>query len=181
MALRDSTASALPRVSNATRLVPVSTTMIAAFVTILPLRVPGYAALSPALALMATYHWTIYRPDLLPSVALFAVGLLEDLLAGAPMGMGALTLLIARAAVLPYRHHFVGRTFPFVWAGFTLVVGGAMTGLWALHCLIELRLLDPRNTIFRMVLTIAVFPVASFLLGRIQRALIEAPRLLRNR
>ncbi|TMJ58928.1 MAG: hypothetical protein E6G81_10115 [Alphaproteobacteria bacterium] len=75
----------------------------------------------------------------------------------------------------------MGRSFPFVWAGFTLVAGGAMIGLWALHCLLELSFINPRNTVFRMVLTIAVFPAASFLLGRIQRALIDGPRLVRNR
>ncbi len=70
---------------------------------------------------MAVYHWTIYRPDLLPPIGLFAVGLAQDLLAGAPVGVGALVLLLARAAVLRYRRYFINRTFPFVWTGFTLL------------------------------------------------------------
>jgi len=32
-----------------------------------------------------------------------------------------------------------------------------------------------------MVLTIAVFPAGSFMLGRTQRALIDGPRLMRRR
>lgn len=182
MAFRDFTAPALPRVnSSAARLVPILTTIVAAVLAILPLRIPGYAALTPALALMAVFHWTVYRPDLLPSLALFAIGIAEDLLSGGLVGIGALTLLITRAVVLQTRRHFVGRSFPFVWAGFTLIAGGALLGLWALHCLLESRLLDPRITVFRMVLTIAVFPAASFLLGRVQRALIDGPRLMRGR
>ena len=98
---------------------------------------------------MAVYHWTIYRPDLLPALVLFAVGLTEDLLTGAPVGVGALMLLIARAAVLQYRRYFVNRAFPFVWSGFTLLTGVAMLGLWALHCAIGLTLLDLRNTQLR--------------------------------
>jgi len=177
MALGDLTAPTLPRVnSGAARLVPILTTIIAAILAILPLRIPGYAALTPALALMAVYHWTIYRPDLLPAFALFAIGIGEDLLAGSLVGIGALTLLVTRAAVLQSRRLFVGRTFPFVWAGFTLVAGGALLGLWALHCLLEFSFINPRNTVFRMVLTIAAFPAASFLLGRTQRALIDGPR-----
>jgi rod shape-determining protein MreD len=43
-------------------------------VSVLPVKIPGYAALTPAITLMAAYHWTIYRPDLLPRIALFAVG-----------------------------------------------------------------------------------------------------------
>jgi hypothetical protein len=49
-----------------------------------------------------------------------------------------------------------------------------MFGLWALHCLLQLSLFDPHATIFRTVLTIAMFPVASFALGRTQRALMGA-------
>lgn len=164
---------ALPRVnSGAARLLPVATTILAALVSILPLRIPGYAALTPAFTLMAAYHWTIYRPDLLPPLALFAIGLIEDLLVGGPVGVTALLLLLTYVAVLSYRRYFVDRTFPFVWTGFTLLAIVAMLGLWALHCLLEGVLLDLRTTLFRAVLTIAIFPLASFLLGRAQRALI---------
>ncbi len=166
---------ALPRVNSvAARALPIVSTIIAAIVSILPLRIPGYAALTPAFTLMAAYHWTIYRPDLLPPLALFTVGLTEDLLVGAPTGVSALLLLLVYTVVLSYRRYFVNRTFPFVWSGFTILAVGAMLGLWALHCVLDATLLDFRVTIFRTVLTIAIFPVASFLLGRAQRALIGA-------
>jgi rod shape-determining protein MreD len=178
MALRVYGLAALPRVnSGAARLVPVVTMVVAAVATVLPVRVPGYAALTPACTLMAVYHWTIYRPDLLPTAALFAVGLAEDLLTGGPVGVGALVLLIARGAVLQYRRYFVNRAFPFVWSGFTLLAGVTMLGLWALHCVLDLSVLDLRNTVFRTVVTIAIFPLASFLLGRAQRKLMGAARL----
>jgi len=173
MSFRDFTEPTLPRVnSGAARLLPLLTTILAALVTILPLRAPGYAALTPAFTLMAVYHWTIYRPDLLPSVALFAIGLAEDLLTGAPIGFAPLAFLLTRAVVLRCRRYFVNQAFPFVWAGFTLVAGSTLLGLWAVHCLIELSLVNPRYTVFRMVLTIAIFPLVSFLLGRTQRALM---------
>jgi rod shape-determining protein MreD len=178
MALKVYGMGALPRVnSGAARLVPVLTLLVAAIATILPVRVPGYAALTPAFTLMAVYHWTIYRPDLLPPLALFVVGLAEDLLTGAPVGTGALLLLLARAAVLRFRRYFVNRAFPFVWSGFTLLAGAAMLGLWALHCAIDLTFLDLRYTVFRTVVTVAIFPVASFLFGRAQRGLMGAARL----
>src|SRR6266852_545425 len=175
MALKVSSIPSLPRVnSGVARMLPIATTLLAAIITILPVRVPGYAALTPAFTLMAVYHWTIYRPDLLPPVGLFAVGLAQDLVAGAPVGVGALVLLLARAAVLRYRRYFINRTFPFVWGGFTLLGAGAMLALWALHCLLQLSFFDLRTTVFRTVLTIAIFPVASFALGRTQRALMGA-------
>jgi len=175
MALKVSSIPSLPRVnSGIARVLPIATTVLAAVIAILPVRVPGYATLTPAFTLMAVYHWTIYRPDLLPPVGLFAVGLAQDLLSGAPVGVGALVLLLARAAVLRYRRHFINRTFPFVWGGFTLLGAGAMLALWVLHCLLQLSFFDLRTTVFRTVLTIAIFPVASFALGRTQRALASA-------
>jgi hypothetical protein len=76
--------------------------------------------------------------------------------------------------VLPRRHHFVDRPFPFVWAGFTLLTGGAMLFSWTLHSLFDRELLDLGGPVLRAVLTISVFPIASFLLARSQRALIGA-------
>ena len=153
---------------------PIATTVLAALLSIEPLHLDGYAALTPAFTLMATYHWTIYRPDLLPAPLLFLIGTIQDLLSGGLPGVTAVTLLLARAIVLPHRHYFVDRRFPFIWAGFTLLTGGAMLFLWALHSMLAAELLDLRGPGLRAVLTIAVFPIASFLLGRSQRALIGA-------
>jgi rod shape-determining protein MreD len=165
----------LPRVSSAAaRLLPIATVVLAAIVAVLPLRFPGYADLTPAFVLMAVYHWSIYRPDLLPPSGLFLVGLAQDLLTGATVGAGALILLLARSAVLRYRRYFLNRSFPFVWSGFALLAAAAILGLWALNCLLELTPLDPHPSVFRTALSIAIFPVASFLLGRTQRAVMGA-------
>jgi rod shape-determining protein MreD len=175
MELKVSSIPSLPRVnSGLARMLPIATTVLAATIAILPLRVPGYAALTPAFVLMAVYHWTIYRPDLLPPIGLFAVGLTQDLITGTTVGVGALVLLLARAGVLRFRRYFINRTFPFVWCGFLVLAGTAMLGLWLLHCLMQLSLFDLRTTVFRAVLTVAIFPVASFVLGRTQRAVMGA-------
>jgi rod shape-determining protein MreD len=169
------TATAPRRGDNlSARLLPIATTAAAGVLSIQPIPVPGYAALAPALTLMAVYHWTIYRPDLLPSSALFLIGVVHDLLAGGPPGVTSLLLLLSRAAVLRYRRWFPDRDFPFVWAGFTLLTTAALAGLWLLNCLLEARLVGFRSVVFRAVLTISLFPIASFLLGRTQRALMGA-------
>jgi rod shape-determining protein MreD len=173
MALSSVTPSARQRADNqAARLLPVASTLLAVLISIQPLAIPGYAALTPAFTLMAVYHWTIYRPNLLPPVVLFLVGLTQDLLAGAPPGTTSLVFLLARVSLLPHRRHFVDPPFPFVWAGFTLLTGGAMLLLWSLHCLLDRTFVDFRGTVFRAVLTISLFPLASFVLGRTQRALM---------
>jgi rod shape-determining protein MreD len=156
------------------RVLPSTTTLLAAVISIQPAHIPGYAALTPAFMLMAVYHWTIYRPDLLPPLSLFLVGITQDLLAGAPPGGTALILLLAHATVICYRRRFVNQPFPYVWAGFTILIVGAMLFLWTSHCLLDGVLVDFRGTVFRAVLTISMFPIASYLLGRIQRTAMGA-------
>lgn len=156
----------------AARILPIATTLAAMTVTLLPLPVPGYGALAPALTLMAVYHWAIYRPDLLPPAALFLIGLLRDLLVGALPGVSALLLLTAFAVVRRHRRHFVNRPFPFLWAGFLALSVTAMLALWALHCLIDGAVIEFRSAIFRAALTVSLFPAVSFLLGRMQRTLM---------
>ena len=168
------TGSAHPRQDNpAARLLPVATTLLAVMISIQPAAIPGYAALTPAFTLMTVYHWTIYRPNLLPPTGLFVIGFVQDLLAGGTPGMTSLILLVARASLLSQRRHFIGRPFPFMWAGFSLLTCGAILLSWALHCLLYWAAVDFRGTVFRTVLTISLFPVASFILGRTQRALMS--------
>ena len=165
------TAPTRQRVDNAAaRSLPIVTTLMAVMISIQPTPIPGYAAVAPAFTLMAVYHWTIYRPKLLPSVSVFLIGVTQDLLAGTPPGVNALVMLLARAIVLRLRRHFVNRPFPFVWAGFTLLTGSAVLFLWALQSLLAAQLIEFRSGIFCGVLTVSIFPVASFLLGRSQRA-----------
>lgn len=158
------------------RLLPAATTLVAMTITILPLPIPGYGALAPALSLMAVYHWTIYRPALLPAPAVFAIGLLQDLLSGALPGVSALVLLGSRAIVLRHRGYFIDRSFPFVWAGFLLLAVAAMLAVWVLHCGIDGVVFDGRVAIFRAALSVLLFPAASFLLGRAQQAAMGTRR-----
>ena len=162
------------RVDNAAgRLLPIVTTLLAMAISIQSAPILGYAAVTPAFTLMAVYHWTIYRPRLLPPLSLFLIGVTQDLLTGAPLGVSALAMLLAWVTVLRVRRHFVNRSFPFAWTGFTLLTGGTMLFLWALHCLLDRGVNDFRGTVFRTVLTISLFPAASFLLGRAQRSLMR--------
>src|SRR5580698_9282591 len=94
------------------RLVPFLTTLLFAFFSVVPLNLPGFAVVMPAFALMAVFHWTVYRPDLLPLSAVFGIGLFLDLLNGTPfVGLSALIFLLARTAVLGQRRLFFERPF----------------------------------------------------------------------
>src|SRR5438067_11739485 len=89
------------------RFFPTVTILALALLSVLPLRFPDYAAVAPLLALAGLYYWTIYRPDLLPPVAIFLCGLVLALLSGAPLGVAALVFLLTRAVSTPHRRFFL--------------------------------------------------------------------------
>ena len=154
------------------RLMPMLTTMLCVIASVVPAHLPAFTAVAPAFALMAIYHWTLYRPDLLPFMAVFAVGLLLDMLTAAPLGVSSLVLLLAYSLVLSQREHLLMRPFTIVWVGF-LVLAVAVSALqWLVVSLFYGMLLDVRAFLFQGVLTVATYPVMSYLLVRVQRTLL---------
>jgi len=175
MRLKMERAAVAQQIGNpAARLLPVATTLAAVLLSFQPVHLPGYATLTPAFSLMAVYHWTIYRPDLLQPLALFGIGLAYDLISGNPLGVTPLLFLLSRVTLLRWRRWFVNRTFPFVWGGFTLMTGVAILGSWVLHSALTLQFSGSRDSVLRAILTVALYPISSFLLGRAQYALLGA-------
>jgi rod shape-determining protein MreD len=138
---------------------------------VIPLGIPGYAQVTPNFVLMSIYYWTIYRPDHLPYLVVFLVGLLVDLLTFGPPGVTPFALLIVRAAVLGQRKLFVGRNFPILWWGFAIATAAVTVLSWGVGSLYSARLLDPRSFAFQAVLTAAIYPVLSWVFSRVQRVM----------
>ena len=161
-------------IAAANRLTPFFTCVLAVLLSVTPVHVPGLAVATPAFALMAVYHWSLHRPDLLPASATFAVGLLLDLLAGTPyVGLSSLTLLVARGLVLSQRRFIAGKPFAIVWAGF-LAVAAIVTALaWGLTSLLSTVSLGSRPFVFQAIVTVAGFPAISWLLAQVQRGLLR--------
>lgn len=137
-----------------------------------PLHIPGFAQVAPILSLMAVYHWTIYRPDLLPAVAVFFVGLLHDALSGMPFGINAAVFVIVHMVVMSQQVFFQGKSFPVIWLGFSLVAGGAMVLTWLLNALFFAAITPLEVTSVQYLVTVGAFPVLAWLLTRWQRTIL---------
>jgi rod shape-determining protein MreD len=155
------------------RFLPFVTTLLFAVISVVPLNLPGFAVVTPAFALMAVFHWTVYRPDLMPLSAVFVTGLLLDLLNGTPyVGLSALALLGTRTAVMGQRQFFVNRTFPVVWLGFCITAAGTFAFFWIVVSILHGGALGLRPFIFQAVLTVACYPVGSYILAWVHRILV---------
>jgi rod shape-determining protein MreD len=137
-----------------------------------PLHIPGFAQVAPILPLMAIYHWTIYRPDLLPAVAVFFVGLLHDALSGMPFGVNAAVFVLVHMAVMSQQVFFQGKSFPVIWLGFSLVAAGAVALTWLLNALFFAAITSIEAAFVQYLVTIGAFPVLAWLLARWQRSVL---------
>ena len=148
-----------PRLERGARnCTPVVLTLTLVFVSMVPVPVPGYIPVTPMLTLVAVYYWSIYRPDLLPLVATFGLGLVQDILTGTPLGMSALVLLLVQGAVVAQRRFFLGKTFIVVWWCFMLVAPAAAAVSWLVACLYHWTIVSPRPLLFQNVITILIYP-----------------------
>lgn len=142
-------------------LAPGLITLVLILLSVMPTKIPGWSHIAPAFVLMSVYYWAIYRPDLLPAIAVFALGLIEDVLSGAPIGVHAFSLLLAYGLVVSQRRFFHGKSFGVVWWGFMLVAAGVMTVEWLLMSALKGAPIDPRPALFSLMLTAVIYPAVA--------------------
>ena len=153
------------------------TPMVLAFLllvlTRLPFGIEGLESAMPLVTLITTYYWTIYRPNLVPSLALFLLGFLQDLVTGGPLGLMALVLLLVHWLSDAQRRVFLGKSFVVGWWGFGLVALGAEGVIWLLASIYYDQALGIRPFAFQFMLTVAIYPCLAWLFGLVQRAIVK--------
>jgi rod shape-determining protein MreD len=157
---------------SARNLTPFLLSLVLVVLTVLPSGIPSLAPVAPPLALMSIYHWTVYRPNQLPVVGVFAIGILHDLLSGAPLGLFTLVFLTAYGVTLTQRRFVAGKSFLIYWFGFALIAAGASLESWVFACAWTFSLLDPNAMIFQYLVTIGLFPLFAGVFLRWQQALL---------
>ena len=168
------TISVWQRLDQAGRsLAPVAVTVMLVLAGMVPLYLPGFERVTPMLALISVYYWAIYRPDLMGPSVVFGVGLFQDLLAGTPLGLAALVLLLCHWVVVSQRGFFLAGSFLMLWVGFVFIVFGAALVQWLAHVCLAMRVVSLQAPLFQAALTLAVFPVFAWLFIHVHRAFLK--------
>jgi len=157
----------------ARQLTPALLTLALVVVNVVPVHIPGFSRVAPLLPLMAVYHWAVFRPQLLPAYAVFLIGLLQDILTGAPMGVNAFVFLVAYGAALSQKQFFIGKSFFILWLGFSLIAAGAAVINWVAVSVLSATLVEPRTVLFQYLMTLGFFPAVAWLFLRWQRAFLR--------
>ena len=158
---------------NARRIVPFGLTMILMLFAMTPTYIPGLSHVTPMYALIAVYFWSVYRPDLLGYGPVFGIGVLEDILAGTPLGSGALILLLCQKIVLHQHKFFNAKPFAITWLAFVLVALGASLLRWLCVGIAGTSGFMPFGQMLAsFFMTAALFPVVAWLLAKAQMKLL---------
>lgn len=152
-------------------LVPVATLLLGVLLAAVPYGAPGLPAVMPALGLCGVYFWTLHRPRLVPSGAVFLIGLFQDALLGGPLGLSALTLLLVQAFIANQRRFLHDKSFALTWFGFAIAAPGAFALAWLVACVYFLTPLPLGPVAVQAGMTIGFYPVVAWLLAHLHRHL----------
>lgn len=155
----------------ARRLIPAGLSIVLVMLAVIPLPIPGYAAIVPMLALCSVFFWAVHYPSLLPPLVIFLIGLVQDVLTGAQLGQGAVVLLLAYGAVVRQRVFFRNKSFLVIWWSFMIVALGAGFLAWALASLFGGRFIPPGAAFVQVLVTIAVYPLLTGILHGVHKCL----------
>lgn len=153
---------------------PALSTALVLLLTSAPLRLPGQPELQEALVLGMVFFWSLHRPDSLPPLAVFALGLLADLLGFGPVGVQVLVLLIAHGLAMSWRYGLVRSGFVGICMAFLAVAAGAAALQWVLTSLLVWHLLPAAPALFQATLTAGLYPLLALPLTR-AHATMAAP------
>ncbi|MCP5364204.1 MAG: rod shape-determining protein MreD [Hyphomicrobiales bacterium] len=148
------------------QLMPAVVTFSFLILSAVPLRLPPLDMAMPSLALIAIYFWTLYRPELMPAIVAFAFGLIEDIVTGAPLGVGAMVYVTVHAMVNSQRAFFAGKPFAVIWLGFALTIALAFTLGWLLVCLFYVSFVHGAGILLQGLITVSCLPFLWWVLAR---------------
>nr|WP_277348929.1 rod shape-determining protein MreD [Sneathiella limimaris] len=153
--------------------IPFLLSFLLILLSVVPIRISGYATVTPSFLMIAVFYWSLHRPYLLPAPMVFILGLLFDILTGTPMGLSSLTLLVVHGIAITQRQVFVGKAFILTWWGF-LLVGAAIAILsWLLACIISFTFLPIIPVLVQYGLTVLIFPPVVWCFALVQGSLLR--------
>ncbi len=137
----------------------------------LPYSLSGQASVTPYFVLMGVFYWGLHRPDLLPAVVVFVIGLIQDALEGEPFGVNAFVLIAVYWLVVSQQRHFRGRPFLVVWSGFAAAALMADALRWMLISLVLGAALAPWAIMLEYFLTVMFYPALTVAFALAHRTL----------
>lgn len=157
---------------GARTLSPLIVALLLVLLSMVPFRLNNFGAIMPSIGLMSVFYWAVYRPDLFGPFAAFCLGLLQDVISGAPLGLNALICLITYGTVVGQRQLFLAHSFFVLWWGYALVAVLASALAWVAHSAFYASFIPLEPALFQSLVGMALFPLVAWICHRVQRGFL---------
>lgn len=151
------------------QILPFVITVLLALLAAVPWPLPQLNAVTPPLALISVYYWSIHRPDLFGGISAFLIGLMVDALTGMPFGVHAFCFVGIHALCQRQRHLFVNHSFFILWFGFVIAIAAVALVQWLMVSVLGGQLLPIGAVLVQSLLAVLLFPLPTVMLIALQR------------
>lgn len=149
---------------------PMLGCIVATLVFAAPLRVYSLSLPEPLFPMVLAFAWPVIRPSLIAPFALLAIGLFTDLFWGGPVGLWALSLLLAYVLALAARSLMAGQSGRVLW-GWYAAMSLLAFGFAYLFTLMGSKVVPTLTGVaLQALVTIALYPLAHRLIDRFEDA-----------
>ena len=138
--------------------------IIAIYIEAAPLGFSTTAHPSPDLVLCLVVYWSIRRPGSTPVLAVFALGLLRDMLTDMPIGAGALTLVLVSEIFKARRGRLRRAPFIIEWLWLTVAAFASAAVLFSLLVLTFAQPPYAMDLVHQCLFTALAYPLMVLLL-----------------
>lgn len=152
---------------------PVLLNLSLILVNATPTHLPGFAIIAPVLPLIGIYYWSVFRSDLLGPATAFALGLVQDIVVGMPLGVSSLIYLLVQVVSSAQRKFFLGKPFLIAWWGFAFIAAGALALQWGFMAVFFAKRVALVSVAYEFLLTVLAYPILCWMFARLQLALLS--------
>jgi rod shape-determining protein MreD len=153
-------------------LVPILCGLAAVVISNLPLSLTNGLVPTPLLGLVPIYFWCLVRPDLMSPAAVFAIGILQDMMAGGPPGVWTLSFVITYAVIDRQRDAFAGLPGLGAVLGFATAALIACTSAYLIIALYYWHMPLIAPIVAELAMTVVFYIPGAYLVGLIHRRLV---------
>lgn len=134
-----------------------------------PLGIGPDAPPSPDLLLCIVVFWSVRRPEAVPMVMVFALGLVRDMLTDVPIGAGALSLVLVAEVFKANRRYFARTSFLREWMALAFAAAAGSMFVWTLVLLTFAQPPFVSDLLHQCLYTAMIYPLFIFVLRWILR------------
>lgn len=146
--------------------IPASFTVLMLLLGNVLSRIPGAGQVMPLFNIINIYYWCVFYPGSLPYIFLFIIGILQDTLAGTPLGFSSFINIIFAWGLISRFNTMGNISFSSLWLRFIILSFALIMLGWIIMSIYYSRLLSVIPMFLQWGASCLAYPAIHFMLAR---------------